>query len=122
MEPDISMALSSLGGCIGWLTAIVFLVVGLVPVRKAHATSGYLIAAGGLLRWGFFCCQSLPMALYNADQYELADTLGALPSLAAMMLWLLSSATIVAGFATLARHVTASTGMNQAMNVPGGVS
>ena len=28
----------------------------------------------------------------------------------------------VAGFATLARHVTASTGMNQAMNVPGGVS
>lgn len=114
MDSDIHMALSSLEGCIGWLTAVVFLVVGLVPVRKAHATSGFLIAGGGALRWLFFCCQSLPMTLYQADQYELADTLGSLPSLGAMLMWLLSSACIVAGFATLARHVTASTAMSQA--------
>ena len=63
------------------------------------------------------------MALYEADQYELAETLGALPSLFAMLLWLLSSAAIVAGFATLARHVTASNAMGQATAAaPGGVS
>lgn len=97
--------LGSLDGCIGWLTAVALIVVGLVPVRKAYPTAGYLLAGGGLVRWGFFCCSSLPGALMQAEQYELLDTLGSLPSLLGLFAWLLSTGLLLAGLVLLARHL-----------------
>lgn len=107
MDHDLSVALQSLAGCVGWITALIFLVVGLVPVRKAYPTAGYLIAGGGALRWLFFCCQTLPTTLAEAEMYELLETMGPLPSFVGLLMWLLSTAAILAGLVVLARHLTA---------------
>ncbi|MEC7520076.1 MAG: hypothetical protein VYE22_09440 [Myxococcota bacterium] len=104
MDQGAMSGLASLDGCIGWLTAVALIVVGLLPVRKVYATAGYLIAGGGLLRWAFFCCESLPTALLQAEQYELYDTLGVFPSLLGLLFWLLSTGAVLAGFVVLARH------------------
>ena len=105
MEAEAMSGLGSLDGCIVWLTAVALIVVGLVPVRKAYPTAGYLLAGGGLVRWGFFCCSSLPGALMQAEQYELLDTLGSLPSLLGLFAWLLSTGLLLAGLVLLARHL-----------------
>lgn len=105
MEAEAMSGLGSLDGCIGWLTAVALIVVGLVPVRKAYPTAGYLLAGGGLVRWGFFCCTSLPQALSQAGQHELMHTLGALPGVLGLFAWLLSTGLLVAGLVLLARHL-----------------
>ena len=107
MDPEVMTALSSLGGCIGWLTAVALLVVGLLPVRKVYPTAGYLIAGAGAVRWLFFCCESLPEVLLQSEQYELYDQIGDLNALLSMLMWLTSTGLVLGGLGVLARHISA---------------
>lgn len=58
IEPGTLAALALLDGCAGWIAGLALLVVGLVTVRKAHATAGYLAGGAGLLQFLSACCGS----------------------------------------------------------------
>ncbi|MGE0786826.1 MAG: hypothetical protein AB7S26_14235 [Sandaracinaceae bacterium] len=102
----VMMGLSSLTGCIGWITAVVLLVVGFVVVRKVHPTAGYMLGAAGLLRWAMFCCRSLEPALLQAGQYQVLESLGMIPNVMELLLELVTVVAILASLGTLARAVT----------------
>lgn len=60
------LAIEAIGACTGWLGALVFVIVGLTVVRKAHATAGYLVAAAGGLKIVVNCCAAFPTVYSQA--------------------------------------------------------
>lgn len=111
MDPQVSAILGSFDACVGLLVGLLLLVVGLVTVRSAHPTAGYLVGAGGGLQLLSFCCGSWQTpAMVWMELYELTESVGTLSGVAALLFHLASAGLLIAGAAVLARALSAARG------------
>ena len=108
LDPQLHVFFGLFGSCLGWLGGLVLLVVGFVPVRKAHPTAGYLIGGAGALHLLQYCCSSwIRPAVFWFDMYELADSLDTPTFVAVVLAHFASVALIIAGAVMLAQRVSA---------------
>ncbi len=56
--------------CIEWLVALVLIVVGAIPIRKAEARAGYLVIGTGMLWLMSTCCGLLPTLRWQISPGE----------------------------------------------------
>ncbi|MBW2461050.1 MAG: hypothetical protein JRH11_05355 [Deltaproteobacteria bacterium] len=107
LDPNLLAIVGVLEGCAGLFVGLLFVVVGFVKVRSAHATAGYLVGGAGVLSMLAACCTSWQEpAVTWLELYEVAGAVGGLSSALALLSYLGSFGLIIAGGAVLARHIT----------------
>lgn len=105
MDRDTFMALTGLDACVGWLGGLLLLGVGLVAVRKQHATGGLLLGAAGAAKLLLNCCAVWPTALIEAGEPPPGGTVMHLNTAALLLLRFAVYGLAIAGVAMAAREL-----------------
>ncbi len=111
MGPEGTLALAGLDACTGWLGGLVFVVVGLFFLRKAHGAAGMLVGAAGGLKLILNCCAFWPELYLRFGGYDdtVIEMMGANAAFAQLMR-LGVFALLAAGAALAANVLRARTG------------
>ena len=104
-----SLILGVLDGCGGWIAGLTLIFVGLINVRKAHATAGYLVGGAGALQLLASCCYSVPVMLVEAGAEE-QMTVGLIVSRLGLLATTSSIALLIFAAVTLSRRITSTSG------------